>query len=70
MLSQPFPKSQFQKTYFHEDEEILLVFTQNNVFQIADEIERIRTGKDPQEKVMNDAWMFYKEYIEWEDQYI
>lgn len=45
------------KHYKHNDERWALAFVQNNAEA---------TGSEP-EAVLDDAWVFLKEYLEWED---
>jgi len=56
-----FPKEQYQKVYAHEDEEYLLVFTQNNIRMIEDVDEMVHG--DPSKKVIEAAWKAFKSFL-------
>lgn len=68
---------QFQKSYFYFseyfqlEEEYLLVFFQNNIefIESGSEIKHLQNGTDPmtEEKLMDQAWDYYKTYLIWED---
>ena len=69
------PKEQFQKNYKYFDEDFILVFTQNNVDLVNEQISDIavlqgKASRKTQEQLMDEAWQFYREYLEWVDSQI
>ena len=71
---------QFQKTFSYQsesyilEEEFLLVFVQNNIelIESALEMQHLQNGTDPmtEEKLIDEAWNYYKTYLIWEDKQI
>ncbi|WP_291076321.1 MULTISPECIES: hypothetical protein [unclassified Empedobacter] len=72
-----YPMEQFQKSFlyfsdhFKSEEEYLLVFVQNNVKLIEsnNEIVHLQNGTEPmtEEKLIDEAWDYYKTYLIMED---
>lgn len=67
-----FSREQYQKTFFHNNEEFLLVFTQNNIelLNSANELDHITNGTEPvtSSNLINEAWAFFDNYLDWEDE--
>lgn len=72
-----YPMEQYQKSFiyhselYNQEEEFLLVFVQNNVALIESdfEIQHLQNNTDPmtEDKLINEAWNYYKNYLIWED---
>ena len=60
---------QFSYTGPTGEEDYLLVITQNNLEKVTSEIEAIQ-GVDHAEKLLSQAWLYFENYLKWEDKQV